>query len=66
LPRLAKTLAEFTPNVTFASVKADRDNLTRELGAGHIDMALPIKPHVLHTKLIDDEFCVMMRKGHPF
>jgi DNA-binding transcriptional LysR family regulator len=69
LPRLAKTLAEFAPNVTFASVKVDRENLTRELGAGHIDMAfdvaLPIKPPVLHTKLIDDEFCVMMRKGHP-
>jgi DNA-binding transcriptional LysR family regulator len=69
LPRLAKTLAEFAPNVTFASIKVDRENLTRGLAAGHIDMAfdvaLPIKPPVLHTKLIDDEFCVMMRKGHP-
>ena len=69
LPKLAKKLAEFAPNITFASVKVDRENLTRELGAGHIDMAfdvaLPIKPPVLHTKLIDDEFCVMMRKGHP-
>ena len=69
LPRLAKKLAEFAPNITFASVKVDRENLTRELGAGHIDMAfdvaLPIKPPVLHTKLIDDEFCVLIRKGHP-
>jgi DNA-binding transcriptional LysR family regulator len=69
LPKLAKRLAEFAPNTTFASVKVDRENLTRELGAGHIDMAfdvaLPIKPPVLHTKLIDDEFCVLMRKGHP-
>ena len=69
LPKLAKKLAEFAPNITFASVKVDRENLARELGAGHIDMAfdvaLPIKPPVLHTKLIDDEFCVMMRKGHP-
>lgn len=69
LPSLAKKLAEFSPNTTFASVKVDRENLTRELGAGHIDMAfdvaLPIKPPVLHTKLIDDEFCVLMRKGHP-
>ena len=68
LPKLAKKLAEFAPNTTFASVKVDRENLTRELGAGHIDMAfdvaLPIKPPVLHTKLIDDEFCVLMRKGH--
>jgi DNA-binding transcriptional LysR family regulator len=69
LPRLVKRLAEYAPNTTFASVKVDRANLTRELGAGHIDMAfdvaLPIKPPVLHTKLIDDEFCVLMRKGHP-
>jgi DNA-binding transcriptional LysR family regulator len=69
LPRLAKKLAECAPNVTFASVKVDRENLTRELGAGHIDMAfdvaLPLKPPVLHTKLIDGEFCVLMRKGHP-
>lgn len=69
LPRLAKKLAELAPKATFSSVKVDRENLTRELGAGHIDMAfdvaLPIKPPVLHTKLIDGEFCVLMRKGHP-
>jgi len=69
LPKLAKKLAELAPNTTFASVKVDRENLTRALGAGHIDMAfdvaLPIKPPVLHTKLIDDKFCVLMRKGHP-
>jgi len=69
LPKLAKKLSELAPNITFASVKVNRENLTRELGAGHIDMAfdvaLPIKPPVLHTKLIDDGFCVLMRKGHP-
>jgi DNA-binding transcriptional LysR family regulator len=69
LPRLAKKLAEFAPNVTFSSVKVDRENLTRELKAGHIDLAfdvaLPIKPPVLHKKLIDGEFCVLMREGHP-
>jgi DNA-binding transcriptional LysR family regulator len=69
LPRLAKKLAESAPNITFASVKVGRENLTRELGAGHIDMAfdvaLPIKPPVLHCKLINDEFCVLIRKGHP-
>jgi DNA-binding transcriptional LysR family regulator len=69
LPKLAKKLAELAPNTTFSSVKVDRENLTRELGAGHIDMAfdvaLPIKPPVLHKKLIDGEFCVLMRKAHP-
>jgi DNA-binding transcriptional LysR family regulator len=29
------------------------------------DVALPIKSPVLHKKLIDDEFCVLIRKGHP-
>lgn len=69
LPKLAKKLSELAPNTTFSSVKVDRENLTRELGAGHIDMAfdvgLPIKPPVLHKKLIDGEFCVLMRKSHP-
>jgi DNA-binding transcriptional LysR family regulator len=69
LPLLAKRLAERAPNSTFASVKVDREHLTRELGAGHIDMALnvalPIKAPVLHTPLIDDEFCVLIRADHP-
>jgi DNA-binding transcriptional LysR family regulator len=69
LPLLAKQLLEHAPNTTFASVKVDRELLTRELGAGHIDMAfdvaLPIKPPVLHKKLLNDEFCVLLRKGHP-
>lgn len=69
LPRLAKKLAQLAPNATFSSIKVDRENLTRELGTGHIDLAfdvaLPIKPPVLHTKLIDDRFCVLMRKDHP-
>lgn len=69
LPLLTKKLLEHAPNTTLASVKVDREHLTRELGAGHIDMAfdvaLPIKPPVLHQKLINDEFCVLLRKGHP-
>ena len=69
LPKLAKRLAQRAPNITLASVKVDRDHLARELGAGHIDMALdvalPMKPPVLHAQLIDDEFCVLLRADHP-
>jgi DNA-binding transcriptional LysR family regulator len=69
LPILAKTLAIQAPRVSFSSIKVERPDLTRELGAGHLDMAfdvaLPIKPPVMHKKLIDDEFCVLLRKGHP-
>lgn len=68
-PLLAKRLAAVAPNITLASVKVDREHLSRELGAGHIDMALdvalPMKPPVLHAKLIDDEFCVLLRADHP-
>lgn len=68
LPKLASRLAKCAPQVTFSSVKVERENLTRALGAGHIDMvfdvALPIKPPVLHKKLIDDSFSVLMRNGH--
>lgn len=69
LPKLASILSVQAPNVTFASIKVERQNLTSELASGHIDMAfdvaLPIKPPVLHTKLIDDDFCVMLRRRHP-
>lgn len=69
LPKLAALLAIKAPNVTFASIKVERQNLTSELASGHIDMAfdvaLPIKPPVLHQKLIDDGFCVMHRRNHP-
>ncbi|MFT2091569.1 LysR family transcriptional regulator [Paraglaciecola sp. 2405UD69-4] len=68
LPKLVKCLAQLAPNTSFSSVKIDRENLTRALGAGHIDMAfdvaLPIKPPVFHTKVIDDSFSVLMAQGH--
>ncbi len=68
LPKLAKGLTELAPNTRFSSVKVARENLSRELAAGHIDMAfdvaLPIKLPVLHKKLIDDAFCVVLRKAH--
>ncbi|MDP5031340.1 MAG: LysR family transcriptional regulator [Paraglaciecola sp.] len=69
LPLLARMLAAVAPNTTFASIKVERANLTRALAAGHIDVAfdvaLPIKPPVLHKKLLIDEFCVMMKANHP-
>jgi DNA-binding transcriptional LysR family regulator len=68
LPLLARLLATVAPNTTFASIKIERANLTRALAAGHIDVAfdvaLPIKPPVMHKKLLIDEFCVMMKANH--
>ena len=69
LPLLSGLLSSAAPNTSFASIKIERANLTRALAAGHIDVAfdvaLPIKPPVLHKKLLTDEFCVMMRASHP-
>lgn len=69
LPRLAKQFVALAPHITFSSIKVERQYLSRELSAGQIDVAidvgLPIKSPVLHQKLIDDNFAVMMRDGHP-
>jgi DNA-binding transcriptional LysR family regulator len=69
LPKLAKSLAQLAPHITFASLKVNRRNMLSELAAGHIDMlvdvALPIRTPVRHKALVDDEFCVLMRAQHP-
>lgn len=69
LPVLAKAIARTAPHVTFASIKVERHQIVRELAAGHIDLAMdvamPIKPPVLHQNLVNDQFSVLMRKGHP-
>lgn len=69
LPRLSEILARRAPNVGLASIKTDRNNLPRELSAGHIDLALdvsmPVKPPVRQHKLWSSNFGVLMRAGHP-
>ncbi|WP_340678232.1 LysR family transcriptional regulator [Paraglaciecola sp.] len=69
LPLLSRLLSKVAPQTSFASIKVERTNLTRALAAGHIDMAfdvaLPIKAPVLHKQLATDDFCVLMRSGHP-
>lgn len=69
LPNLARRLSVLAPNVTFASIKVDRQQLVSELAAGHIDMvfdvALPLRAPVMHEKLMDDEFAVLLRHSHP-
>lgn len=69
IPRLSIVLAKQAPNVSFSSVKINRANLSRELDAGHIDLAidiaLPIRSPVKHVPLLECEFAIIMRKGHP-
>jgi DNA-binding transcriptional LysR family regulator len=69
LPKLAAAFADRAPSMRFSSVKVDRNNLARELSAGHIDVALdvalPIRGPVLSQKLRHSDFCVMLRRDHP-
>lgn len=68
LPLLAKQLAKEAPNTSFSSIKVDRQHLVRDLSAGHLDMAfdvaLPIRSPVMHSKLMDDKFCVLLSDCH--
>lgn len=68
LPVLAQKLAETAPHASFSSVKVDRQHLVRDLAAGHLDMAfdvaLPLRSPVMHNKLMDDAFCVLMSHTH--
>jgi len=69
IPRLSTLLSEQAPNVSYSSIKIDRPNLSRELDAGHIDLAidiaLPMRSLVKHIPLLECDFSVIMRKGHP-
>lgn len=69
LPRLVEKLKILAPNVTLASVKIERNQLTRALASGSVDLAfdvaMPIKPPVRHREVINDNFCVLTNQSNP-
>lgn len=69
VPRLTKTFAELAPNVHFSSIKVARSNLARDLSAGHvdivIDVALAAAPPIKHQAIMETDFVVLLRRGHP-
>ena len=69
LPRLSALLSQQAPNVTFSSIKIDRQHMVRELSSGQVDLALdvalPLKPPVKHQLLVEDGFCVLINTRHP-
>lgn len=69
LPKLCEIMSRRAPNVGIASVKIDRTNLSRDLGAGYIDVALDVsisvERPVRQQKLGRGGFKVLMRKDHP-
>ncbi|NWE77794.1 LysR family transcriptional regulator [Pseudomonas yamanorum] len=69
MPALQTVLFEQAPNALFSSVAFDRAQMARMLASGRldiiIDVALPIRDPVRHQPLLEDNFCVVARKGHP-
>ena len=69
IPRLSLLLATQAPQVSYSSIKINRANLSRELDAGYIDVAvdiaLPIRSPVKHVPLLESDFSIIMRKDHP-
>ena len=68
LPELNRLLNQHAPNVSISSIKTDRADLSRELDAGHIDIAvdiaLPIRSPVKHIPFLECDFAVLMRSEH--
>ena len=69
LPRLINRLQSLAPELSLASIRIPRQNMESELATGEVDVAfdvlLPIKNSIEHTALMEDRFCIVVRKGHP-
>jgi DNA-binding transcriptional LysR family regulator len=70
LPPIHRAFARAAPRAALASVRFDRGELERALAARHLDLAvdvaLPMREPVRHRPVIEDPFCLVVRKGHPF
>lgn len=69
VPHLAATLHTKAPEVNFSSIKLERALLAKQLASGTLDVALDValakQPQVQSHKLIENEFVVLLRRGHP-
>jgi len=69
VPKLTNILAKLAPSVRFSSIKISRSNLARDLGAGHVDMVIDVAmaaaPPIKHQAILENNFVVLVRKGHP-
>lgn len=69
LPNLIKKSTQYAPNIHFSSINVQRNNLLRELTAGHVDIVLdisiPTKAPLIQQRILEDNFSIMMRKDHP-
>lgn len=69
LPALQHELFEVAPGARLHCAGFDRYQLARLLAAGQldavIDVARPVREPLRHQALLDDEFCILARHGHP-
>ena len=69
LPALQRLLSQRAPLASLASMAFERPNVPQMLAVGQldavIDVALPIRAPVRHQPLLEDDFCVIARKGGP-
>lgn len=69
LPDLLRRLSDLAPLVDIAAIHVDRRDLEGELASGRVDAALDIwltpPDHIQRTRVIEDSFVVLVRRGHP-
>jgi DNA-binding transcriptional LysR family regulator len=69
LPGLMAQLREHAPGVSVNSVRIERQHIAESLKHGKVDVvvdiALPVDPQILHSRLILDKLVVVARAGHP-
>ena len=70
LPALVQEISRLAPSVQFSSIKVERQFIARELTTGQIDLAInvaiPLKAPICHKPLLEDVFCILVRKEHFF
>ncbi|AWL12383.1 Nodulation protein D [Saliniradius amylolyticus] len=69
LPPLITQLSHRAPGMGLTSVGFRRRRMDKELSTGTIDLAidvaLPVTAPILHQPLMNDNFCVALRRDHP-
>jgi len=69
MPRLFRVLLRQAPQARLECVQLDRQQITRQLASGSvdvaIDIALPVSLPLRHQSIIDDEYAVLMAEDHP-
>ena len=69
LPLLVKELAAVAPNIKVETYLTPRKEASRELASGTIDFSIdpPVHsdPHLMHEKIYEEDYVMIVRKNHP-